>query len=154
MKCPDLSELARVGTPRADPAVVEHLKTCSSCWLDWLIQEGARYALDPRFESTSDLNERVIARLQIREARREKRSGWVDLAIFGGLVAATGVAFLLSSAGAGTGMSIGLGVAYAVMGGVAAGLFLRKKEDGEGSGGKGRGRWRRPMDRSGRKGRR
>lgn len=131
MKCPDLSELARVGTPRADPAVVEHLKTCSSCWLDWQIQAGARYALDPRFRSTYDLNERVIARLQIREARREKRSSWVDLAVFGGLVAATGIAFLLGSAGAGMGMSIGLGVGYAVMGGVAAAFFLRKKEERE-----------------------
>lgn len=131
MKCPDLSELARVGTPSADPAVVEHLKTCSSCWLDWQIQEGARYALDPRFRSTSDLNERVIARLQIREARREERSSWVDLAVFGGLVAATGIAFLLGSAGAGMGMSIGLGVGYAVMGGVAAAFFLRKKEERE-----------------------
>lgn len=140
MKCPDLSELARVSTPRADPAVVEHLKTCSSCWLDWQIQEGARYALDPRFESTSDLNERVIARLQIREARREKRSSWVDLAIFGGLVAATGIAFLLSSAGAGMGMSIRLGVAYAVMGGAVAAFFLRKKEDRERGSRQARGR--------------
>ncbi len=129
MKCPDLSELARAGTPRADPAAVQHLKTCSSCWLDWQIQEGARYALDPRFRSTSDLNERVIARLQIREARREKRSSWVDLAVFGGLVAATGTAFLVGSAGTGEGMSIGLGVAYAVMGGAAAALLVMKKED-------------------------
>ena len=105
------------------------IKTCSSCWLDRQIQEGARYALDHRFRSTSDLNERVIARLQIREARREKRSSWVDLAVFGGLVAATGIAFLVGSAGTGEGMSMGLGVAYAVMGGVAAALLVMKKED-------------------------
>lgn len=129
MKCPDLSELARAGTPRADPAVVEHLKTCSSCWLDWQIQEGARYALDPRFGSTSDLDERVIARLQIRAARKEERSSRMDLVVFGGLVAATGIVFLLSSAGAGVGMSIGLGVAYAAMGGVVAAFLIRRKEE-------------------------
>ena len=71
----------------------------------------------------------MIARLQIREARREKRSSWVDVAVFGGLVAATGIAFLVGSAGTGEGMSIGLGVAYAVMGGVAAALLVMKKED-------------------------
>ena len=63
MSCPDLSALARVGTPHADPVVRAHLRTCDSCWMDWLILWGSRY-LDPDINTTAsaDLNERIIAR--------------------------------------------------------------------------------------------
>jgi len=64
MSCPDLSALARVGTPHADPAVREHLRTCDSCRLDWRILWGTRYLLDPDINTSAstDPDERIIAR--------------------------------------------------------------------------------------------
>ena len=42
MSCPDLAAIARVGTPRGDRMLAEHVQSCRSCWLDWQILTGVR----------------------------------------------------------------------------------------------------------------
>lgn len=122
MNCPDLTDLARAGTSRADPSVMEHLLNCRSCWLDWQIQESARRS--PGAETHSDAD-RFHRRVMARIAAMERDSGGPvtlsQLALSAVLVAIAVVAFALmrvqiTGPGVLGGVAIyaaGLGVAWA-----------------------------------------
>ena len=86
MSCPDLSALARAGTPKADPAVVEHIRNCDSCWVDWQIQQGARFLRDPQVVAADDLDERIVARAALIARHSERPANWRRLLVTGLLV--------------------------------------------------------------------
>lgn len=140
MSCPDLSALSRAGAPHADPAVAEHLRTCDSCRLDWQIQQGTRYLLDPEIKTNAfgDLDERIIARATAIMRHSEQLPGWRHLAASGLLVALAAVAvtwWTPANAGAVSVTQVGL---YALAGAVAAALYLRRIDVAECSGGRDR----------------
>lgn len=130
MKCPDLRTLSRVGTPNADPAVVEHVTNCESCWLDWQIQQGLRYLEDPLVKDASDVNDRVIARVLIRARRdSEPPARWRDATLFGGIVAIAALAFLVALPAAAAAIPIVAAVGYAVVAGVLGALYVKKRDE-------------------------
>lgn len=129
MNCPDLRTLSRVGTPNADPAVVEHVSSCESCWLDWQIQQGMRYLEDPLVKGASDVNDRVIARVHIRSRRdSEAPARWRDAALFGAIVAIAVLAFLVAFPAAAVAIPVAPAVAYAVMAGVLGALHVKRRD--------------------------
>ncbi len=131
MKCPDLRTLSRVGTPNADPAVVEHVVSCRSCWLDWQIQQGMRYLEDPVVQNASDVNDRVIARVRIRARRdSEPPARWRDAALFGAVVAIAVLAFLLAVPAAAVAIPVAPAVGYAILAGVLGTLYVKKRDEG------------------------
>lgn len=130
MKCPDLRTLSRVGTPNADPAVVEHVSNCESCWLDWQIQQGMRYLEDPLVKGASDVNDRVIARVLIRARRdSEPPARWRDAALFGAVVAIAVLAFLVAVPAVAAAMPVAPAVGYAVVSGVLGALYVKKRDE-------------------------
>ncbi|MCY4399378.1 MAG: hypothetical protein OXE96_08585 [Gemmatimonadetes bacterium] len=131
MTCPDPTALDRTGTPDADPALVEHLKTCPSCWLDWQIQHGLRHVMDPQLEVRTDLNERVIARIALRAARLEKTLRWRDLAICAALVTAATCVFVLAAVDSTTPVMSVSKVLYTIGAGIAAALYVRREDRNE-----------------------
>ena len=100
MTCPDLSDLARVGTPRADPAVVEHLQQCHSCWLDWQIQQGARYLHTGVRNDPQDLNQKVMVGITEMARQSDRPAGWGQLSLFGFLIAVALLIFFFMRMGA------------------------------------------------------
>ena len=137
MSCPDLSALARVGTPHADPAVVEHLGTCDSCRLDWQIQQGTRYLLDPEIKTSASagLDERIIARATAIMRHSERRPGWGHLFGSGLLVALAAVAVTRwAPVNAGVDLPVTHVALFALVGAVAAVLYLRRTDEAECSG--------------------
>ena len=130
MNCPDLRTLSRVGTPNADPAVVEHVTNCESCWLDWQIQQGLRYLEDPLVKGASDVNDRVIARVHIRARRdSEKPARWRDAALFGAVVAIAVLAFLVAVPSAAAAVPFAPAVGYAIVTGVGCALYIKKRDE-------------------------
>ncbi|MDE2761955.1 MAG: hypothetical protein OXQ94_16330 [Gemmatimonadota bacterium] len=123
MTCPDPVALTRANPPAADPEVVDHLKSCPSCWLDWQIQQGARYALDPEAEVPPGLNERAIARIERKARELEEETRWWDLPILGTLVAIAAFAFFVAGGSAETAMPPGSAVIGAVVSGIVAALY-------------------------------
>ncbi len=128
MSCPDLRTLGRVGTPDADPAILEHITSCRSCWLDWQIQQAARYLQDPATAGAADANDRVIARMLLRSRHLELPAGWTHSAISGTLVAIATLACLLGLPAASVVIPVGPAAAYSVTAGVL-GMFYVKKRD-------------------------
>ena len=98
--CPELSALARAGTPHGDPEVVEHLKNCEACRLDWQIQQGTRYLLDPEINTSASasLNDRIIGRATAIIRHSEQLPGWKHLVGSGLLAALATFAFALANA--------------------------------------------------------
>ena len=142
MSCPDLSALSRAGTPHADPAVAEHLRTCDACRLDWQIQQGTRYLLDPEIKANAfgDLDERIIARATAIMRHSEQLPGWRHLAGSGLLAALAAVAVTWwTPANTGGTVSVTEMGLYALVGAVAAALYLRRIDEAECSGGRDRG---------------
>jgi len=130
MTCPDPVALDRTDAHDADPELLEHVKTCPSCWLDWQIQHGLRHVLDPQIPVRADLNERVIARMALRKAQLERTLRWQDLAMCAVLVvAATGV-FFLATGTASSPVSVSTAL-YAIAGGIAAALYVKREERNE-----------------------
>ena len=131
MSCPDLSALARVGTTEADPEVVEHLKECDSCLLDWQIQLGTRYLADPRIDATAsaDLDERIIARATAITRYSERIPGWRHLAVAGLLAALATFGWISVNGGAAA--SVTNAVVYALAGAVVTVLYLRRSDSRE-----------------------
>ncbi len=123
MTCPDLADLARVGTPRADPAVVEHLQECHSCWLDWQIQQGARYLRSGMRNDPQDLNQKVMVGITEMARQSDGPTGWDQLILFGFLVAVALLIFLFMKMGATTPVPLGHLAIYAVASGIAAALY-------------------------------
>lgn len=124
MTCPDLTDLARAGTPRADPLVVEHILNCRSCWLDWQIQESARRSPATDAETRQDpdgFQRQVMARITAMERDAGGPDTLTQLALSAVLVAVAVVAFALlriqiTGPGVLGGVAIyaaGLGVAWA-----------------------------------------
>ena len=137
MSCPDLSALARVGTMEADPEVVEHLKKCDSCLLDWQIQLGTRYLSDPQIDATAsvDLDQRIIARATAITRHSERLPGWRHLAVAGLLAASAAFAFVWTSMhGGGVTVPVTDAALYAFAGAVATVLYLRRLDQRECSG--------------------
>ena len=130
MTCPDYMVLARTDLRNADPELVEHLKTCPSCWLDWQIQHGLRHVLDPQRPVRADLNERVIARLALSAAQLERTLRWQDLTMSAVLVVvATGVFFLATDT-AGSVVSVSTAL-YVIVAGLAAALYVKREDRNE-----------------------
>ena len=128
--CPDPTALNRTGAHDADPELIEHLKTCPSCWLDWQIQHGLRHVLDPQRPVRADLNERIIARMALRAAQLERTLRWQDLAMSAVLVVlATGVFFLATGSGSSP-VSISTAL-YVIAGGVLAALHVKREDRNE-----------------------
>lgn len=136
MSCPDLSALARVGTTEADPEVVEHLKECDSCLLDWQIQLGTRYLSDPEIDATAsvDLDQRIISRATAIARHSERLPGWRHLAVAGLLAASAAFAFARMSVGGGVMAPVTHAALYALAGAVATVFFLRRLDQRECSG--------------------
>ena len=101
--CPELFALARAGTPHAAPEVVEHLRNCDACRLDWQIQLGTRYLLDPEINTSASasLHERIIARATAVIRHTEQLPGWGHLAGAGLLTALATFAVALAGINAG-----------------------------------------------------
>lgn len=98
MTCPDLTDLARAGSSRADPSVVEHILNCRSCWLDWQIQESARRSPAKDAETPQDPDDfqrRVMARIAARERHTDGPVALSQLALSVLLVAVAVVVFAL-----------------------------------------------------------
>ena len=98
MTCPDLASLGRAGTTRADPTVVEHLHRCQSCWLDWQIQQAARYLVeddtaDPAISQCRD--RRVMALIRARAEGLDRPARWIELGLSAVLIAFAAVVFLV-----------------------------------------------------------
>ena len=140
MTCPDLSALARAGAPHSDPAVAEHLKTCESCRLDWQIQQGTRYLLDPDIDTSAsaDLDERIVARATAIMRQSEPLPGWGHLVGSGLVVALAAVAVMLW-APVNAGVSVAGVALYALAAALATVVYLRRIDEAECYGG--RGRW-------------
>ena len=130
MSCPNLSALARVGTTEADPEVVDHLKKCDSCLLDWQIQLGTRYLSDPQIDATApvDLDERIIARATAIKSRPERLPGWRHQAVAGLLAASAAFAFAWVSMDGGVMAPVTDTALYALAGAVATVLYLRRRD--------------------------
>lgn len=128
MSCPDLRTLGRVGTPNADPAILEHIASCRSCWLDWQIQQGARLLKDPATTGATDVHDRVIARMHLRSRHFELPAGWAHSAISGTLVAIATLACLLGLPAASVVIPVAPAVTYSAATGVL-GMFYVKKRD-------------------------
>ena len=131
MKCPDLSALARAGTPRADPAVKEHLRTCRTCWLDWQIQQGARYLDDPLVTHTGDGDDRVVARATLIQRLADRPAGWRHLAASGLLVATAVLVFLLAPLDRTAAVTLEDAALYALVAGILATLYFRTQDEKE-----------------------
>lgn len=131
MSCPDLSALARAGTPQADPEVTEHLRTCRSCWLDWQIQQGARYLDDPLLAPTDDADERVVARATLIQRLADRPAGWRHLAASGLLVATAVLVFLLAPLDRAVAIALEDAALYALVAGVLATLYFRSQDERE-----------------------
>ena len=128
MTCPDPVALARATSPDAAPAVAEHLKTCASCWLDWQIQQGTRYALAPDIEVPSTLTHRAVVQIERKARRREEAQRWWDLSILGTLVAIAAFAFLLVGGTAEVEVAPGPAAVAAIMAGIVAALYTRRQD--------------------------
>ena len=78
-------------------------RTCDSCRLDWQIQQGTRYLLDPQIETSAlaDLDERIIARATAIMHHSEQLPGWGHLAGSGLLVTLAAVAVAWAPVNAG-----------------------------------------------------
>lgn len=134
MTCPDPVALSRANPPEADPEVVEHLGSCPACWLDWQIQHGARYALNPEAELPPRLNERTMARIEREAARLDEVERWWDLPVFGGLVATANFAFLIAGGNAETSLPPVAAAIGAVVTGILAALYIRHRDRTESRG--------------------
>lgn len=128
MTCHDPIALTRVRSPNADSGVLEHLKSCPSCWLDWQIRQGARYALDPEAEVPPGLTELATARIE-REARKlEEETRWWDLPVLGVLVAIAAFAFFLAGGSAATAIPPGSAAIGALVAGIVAALYTAHRD--------------------------
>lgn len=125
--CPELYLLARVGTPHADPEVVEHVKNCDACRLDWQIQQGTRYLLDPDINTSASasLNERIIARATAIIRQSEQLPGWGHLVGSGLLAALAAFTVALAQPNAGHTVSATQAGVYALLVIVATATYLR-----------------------------
>ena len=131
MPCPDLSALSRAGTPQADPTVVEHIRRCDSCWLDWQIQQGARFLLDPQVKAAEDLDERIVARAALIARHSDRPASWRRLAVTGVLVGAMIFLLLLLPNDVTGSVQVPHAALFGLAGGVAAALFFRKRDEKE-----------------------
>lgn len=130
MTCPDLAALRRAGTPRSDPAVVEHLHACEECWLDWQIQQGARLLHDRESETAREMSEadrRVLTRIVALARESDIFTNWKQLALSALLIAVAVLAFLMLR-DASYPIPIGSAVAYAVAGGICWALYRWRRE--------------------------
>ena len=128
MTCPDLSDLARVGTPRADPAVVEHLQQCHSCWLDWQIQQGARYLHSGMRNDPQDLNQQVMVRITEMARQSDGPAGWGQLSLFGFLIAVALSIFFFVRTGAMAPVPLGHVAIYTGASAIAAAVYCWKRD--------------------------
>lgn len=128
MSCPDLSALARAGTPRADPAVVEHIRSCDSCWLDWQIQQGARFLLDPQVKVAKDLDDRIVARAVLLARHSERPANWRRLVVTGLLVGAAAFLLLVIPNDAAGPMSVSHAAFWALGAGAVAGFYYWRRD--------------------------
>ena len=134
MSCPDLSALARAGTPKADPAVVEHIRNCDSCWVDWQIQQGARFLRDPQVVAADDLDERIVARAALIARHSERPANWRRLLVTGLLVGVLTFLLLQLPNDLTSPVRVSHALVWAFAGGVAASLYfgrLDRRECGE-----------------------
>ena len=131
MSCPDLSALARAGKPQADPTVVEHIRRCDSCWLDWQIQQGTRLLLDPQVKAAADLDERIVAQAAIIARHSDRPARWRRLAVTGALVGIIVFLLLLLPSNVAAPMQVPYAAFFALAGGVTAALYFRRKDEKE-----------------------
>jgi len=131
MSCPDLSTLARAGTPQAEPAVVEHIRNCESCWLDWQIQQGARFLVEPRVSAAKDLDERIVAQASLIARHADRPASWRRLSVTGALVAAIVFVLLMIPNGLSGPMPVLHSALAALLGGAASVLYLRRRDEKE-----------------------
>ena len=131
MTCPDLSALARAGTPRADPAVEEHLRTCRACWLDWQIQQGARYLHEAQVNPADDTDDLVVARATLIQRLADRPAGWPHLAASGLLVAMAVLVFLAAPLDRTAAVTLGDAALYALAVGILATLYFRTQDEKE-----------------------
>ena len=103
-------------------------RTCDSCRLDWQIQQGTRYLLDPDIKTTAlaDLDERIIPRATAIMRHSEQLPGWGHLAGSGLLVALAAVAIAWAPVNAGVMVPVTHVGLYALVGAVAMVLYLRR----------------------------
>lgn len=129
MTCPDLASLGRAGTTRADPTVVEHLRKCQSCWLDWQIQQGARYLVQDDSEGllvSTAQDRKVMALIRATTEDLDRPAGWVELGLSAILTALAAVIFLVIK-GHGVGTSA-VAAGYVIASGIVGGLYCWRRD--------------------------
>ena len=129
MTCPDLASLGRAGTIRADPTVVEHLQECQSCWLDWQIQQGARYLAQDDSERplVSQAQDRwVMAIVRAMNEGLDRPPGWVELSLSAILIALATVIFLVMK-GHGFGTTA-VAAAFVIASGTIGGIYCWRRD--------------------------
>ena len=111
-------------------------RTCDSCRLDWQIQQGTRYLLDPDIKTSAlaDLDEKIIARATAIMRHSEQLPGWRHLFGSGLLVALAAVAVMWAPVNADVMVPVTHVGLYALAGAVAAVLYLRRIDQAECSG--------------------
>lgn len=136
MTCPDLTDLARAGTARADPSVVKHILDCPSCWLDWQIQESARRSHSTDGGSRQDpehFQRQVMARIAARERDSDQPATLTQLTLSALLLAVAILVFALERVGfSGPSALVGTAV-YATGVGVAWAWYRRARDKKRGS---------------------
>ena len=97
---------------------------------------GTRYLLDPQIETSASagLDERIIARATAIMRHSEQLPGWRHLAGSGLLVALAAVAITWAPVNAGAMVPVTHVGLYALVGAVAAVLYLRRIDEAECSG--------------------
>ncbi len=133
MRCPDLVDIVRSATT-PDPPVLEHLRRCPSCWLDWQIQQGMRCLLDadtsapPGGNGLEDLNRRVMARIPLVPRPSDGAVTWQQSWLWGLLVALGVFVFLMMSGSAAGAISFGGAAMYSAASGILGTLYCWRQD--------------------------
>ena len=136
MRCPDLVDIVRSGTT-PDPSVLEHIRRCPSCLLDWQIQQGMRYlrhadknATQPGSNRLEDLNRQVMAQIPLVPRQTDGTISWGQLWLSGLFISLGVFMFLTMNGDAASAISFGGAAMYAVASGIICVLYCWRRDGG------------------------
>lgn len=102
-----------------------------ACWLDWQIQMGARFLLDPQVSAAADLDERIVAQAALVARHSDRPASWRRLPVTGTLVAAIVFLWLMLPNELAGPIPVSHSALAAVLGGTASVLYLRRRDEKE-----------------------
>lgn len=136
MRCPDLVDIVRSGTT-PDPPVLEHIRRCPSCLLDWQIQQGMRYlrhadrnAAPLGSDHLEDLNRQVMAQIPLVPPPTDGTISWGQLWLSGLFITLGVFMFLTMNGDAPSAISLGGAAMYAVASGIICVLYCWRRDAG------------------------